>query len=264
MVGTLLRQYYKTAMMSAAGIVGDNALFLLDYLLRFLRVALLLSLWRILLAGRGVVSGMTLASVLTYTLIAEVFAEPLACRTWLESAFWDGSITTRFLRPMGIFGQFAAEMFGKWAFSFCLFSLPLLLAAPLLGVNALPASSLSAVLFLLSLVLGISVGLALEYIFSALAIGLGMHPYAMNSMRAAVQALLSGAFLPLALLPWGIGNLFGLLPFAAMASIPLRIYTGTGNPPLLLATQAGWSVVLWPLAIFLWKKYRERMVSHGG
>src|SRR5438552_2391132 len=102
-----LHKYHKTAAMAATGFVGDNQLFLFDYLLRFLRVALLLSIWRTLMAGRGVVSGMTLASVLTYTLVAEVFAEPLACRTWIESAFWDGSITTRFLRPIGLFAQFA-------------------------------------------------------------------------------------------------------------------------------------------------------------
>src|SRR5262249_45364798 len=105
-----LRKYNKTAAMTATSAIGESPLFFIDYLMRFLRVAVLLSIWRILLAGKGVVSGMTLASVLTYTLISEVFAEPLQCRTWLESAFWDGTIATRFLRPIGVFAQFAAEM----------------------------------------------------------------------------------------------------------------------------------------------------------
>src|SRR5690242_1542721 len=125
-----LQKYSKTAAMTATGVVGDSPLFLLDYLLRFLRVMLLLAIWRTILAGKGVVSGMTLASVLTYTLIAEVFAEQLSCRTETVWAFWDGSIATRFIKPLGIFGQFAAEMFGRWGFHFGLFSLPLLLCAP--------------------------------------------------------------------------------------------------------------------------------------
>ncbi len=227
-------------------------------------MAVLLSIWRTLLAGRGVVSGMTLGSVLTYTLIAEVFAEPLACRTWLESAFWDGTIATRFLKPIGVFGQFAAEMCGRWVFGFGAFSLPLLLCAPLLGVNPLPASPMAGGLFLLSLALAIAVGLALEYSFAALAIGMEWHPYAINSVRAAVGTLFSGAFLPLALLPWGIGTVFGWLPFAATASAPLRIYTGTGNAIRLLGVQAAWAVILWPIAARLWRKYQERMVSYGG
>lgn len=260
----VLHKYQKTAAMAATGVIGDNSLFLFDYLLRFLRVALLLALWRTLLAGRGPVSGMTLASVLTYTLVAEVFAEPLACRTWLESAFWDGSITTRFLRPIGLFAQFAVEMVGRWMFGFCLFSLPLLLLSPLLGVHPLPASPIAGGLFLLSLTLGVAVGLALEYIFSAIAIGMEWHPYALNSMRAAIGSLLSGALVPLALLPWGLGTALGLLPFAALASAPLRIYTGTGEAWRLIGLQAFWAVVLWPLAHRLWIVNREKMISHGG
>ncbi|HZP81930.1 MAG TPA: hypothetical protein VFB21_09855 [Chthonomonadaceae bacterium] len=130
-----LPKIHKTAAMSATSYVGDSPLFLLDFVLRFLRVAVLLSIWRLLLAGRGIVSGLTLPAVLTYTLSAEVFAEQLTCRTGLVSAFWDGTIATRFVRPLGVFTQFAAEMFGKWAFGFAFFSLPLLLCAPLFGAN---------------------------------------------------------------------------------------------------------------------------------
>src|SRR5206468_1786480 len=104
-----LQKYSKTAAMAAAAFVGDSPLFLMDYLLRFLRVALLLSIWRTLLAGRGMVSGLTLPEVLTYTLISEVFAEQLACRSEIADSFWDGAITMRFLKPIGIIGQFTAE-----------------------------------------------------------------------------------------------------------------------------------------------------------
>jgi ABC-2 type transport system permease protein len=263
-MANVVQKYGKTAAMAAAGHIGDSPLFVLDYLLRILRVAALLAVWRTLLTGKGTVSGMTLSSVLTYTLIAEVFADPLTCRTWLESSFWDGTIATRFLRPLGVFAQFAAEMMGGWLFGFCAFSLPLLLCAPLLGVNPLPASLGAAGLFVVSLTLAVLVGLALEYIFSGAAVGLEMPPYAMNSVRAAIGALLSGAFLPLPLLPWGLGNLLAWLPFAATASAPLQIYIGSGEAGRLLATQAFWAAVLWPVAHWLWTRNRERMVSYGG
>lgn len=250
--------------MAATSVVGDNALFGLDYLMRLLRVAVLLSIWRILLTGKGAVSGMNLASVLTYTLVSEAFAEPLMCRTWLESSFWDGSIAMRFLKPIGVFAQFAVEMMGRWTIGLVCFSLPLMLCAPLLGVNPLPAGPPAGVLFIVSLILAISVGLALEYIFAATAVGVGLHPYAMNSARAAVGTVLSGALLPLALLPWHLGSVFAWLPFASMASAPLRIYTGTGDAFRLLAIQIGWTAVLWPTAIFLWKRCRERMTAYGG
>ena len=106
--------------MAATGIVGDSPLFVIDYLVRFMRVALMLAIWRTLFAAKADVSGLPLSAVLTYALISEVFAEPLSGITSLTEAFWNGTITARFLRPMNLFGQFAAESGGIWAFNFAL------------------------------------------------------------------------------------------------------------------------------------------------
>ena len=207
---TILHKYWKTSAMEAASRLSDGqAYFLGMYLLRFLRVVVLLSVWRVILAGRDVTSGMTVDAVLTYTLIAEVFRDQLDCRTNLEGARKEGSIATRYLRPMGVFAQFAAEMFGGWGVNCCLFAAPLLLLSPLLGVNAFPADGPAAAGFALSLGLAVSVGLALEFIFTALMVYLEHSVYAMNQIRNAVSVLLSGAILPLALLPWGIGEALG-------------------------------------------------------
>src|SRR5205807_660552 len=94
---------------------------------------------------------MPLTSVLTYTLIAEVFAEQLNLRTTLNDAFWEGTLVMRFLRPMGLVTQLGAEMLGRWMIDFALFSLPLMAFAPLFGVDPRPANLTSAVLFVVSL-----------------------------------------------------------------------------------------------------------------
>jgi ABC-2 type transport system permease protein len=250
--------------MAAAGFAGDSPLFLLDFLLRFLRVALLLSLWRSILAHGGAVPGMAPGVLLTYTLVGEAFAEPLACRTDLGTSLWDGSIATRMLRPQGIAAQFGTEALGRWAVGFGLFSLPLFLAAPLLGVDPLPASPLHGLCFVASLVLAVGVGLALELAAGALMVAFDQNVWAFNQVRSAVSVLLSGALLPLAALPWGLGRVFEWLPFASMASAPLRIYTGTGSPAGLLALQAAWCLALWPAARWLWRKNQEQLVCHGG
>ncbi|MFI5270342.1 MAG: DUF1552 domain-containing protein, partial [Chloroflexota bacterium] len=142
--------YLKTAAMSAAD-VGENPLFLMDYALRLLRVVVLLALWRTMLAGRETVGVMSLTMVLTYTVVAEVFGQQLALSTTLSEAFWEGTLVLRFLRPMGLVRQFAAEMSGRWVLHFALFSVPLVLLAPLLGVDARPASPAAGALFVVSL-----------------------------------------------------------------------------------------------------------------
>ncbi len=256
--------YVKTAAMSAA-VIGDSPIFLLGYALRLLRVVILLSLWRTVLADRTSGGPMDLAQVLTYTLIAEVFAEQLNLRTPLNQAFWDGTLVVRFLRPMGLIRQFAAEMVGVWSIDLVLFSLPLYVVAPIwLGVDPRPASLEAGVLFVPSLLLAIVVGLAFEQLFAAAVVGLEQPVWLVEWVRAAVALVLSGQLLPLAYYPWNLGEIFAWLPFAATAWAPLAIYTAAGNPLTLLASQVFWAITLWLVATWQWRANREKLSSYGG
>ena len=259
-----IRSFWKTAAMEAASIVGEDSLFIVQFVFRFVRVVVLLAVWRVILEGKGEASGMTIEAVLTYTLIAEVFAEQLSPRTDIEWSLHDGGIATRFLQPSSLVAQFMALMFGRWWFGSALFSTPLLLVAPLLGVNPLPVSITAAGLFVISLLLTILVGVAIEFIFAALMTQLEGSAYVVARVRTAVSLLLSGALIPLAMMPWGLGDILRWLPFASVASAPLQIYTGTGDPLALIALQVGWSLILWALAQWLWRVNREKLASYGG
>lgn len=250
--------------MAATGIVGDGPLFLVDYLLRFMRVALLLAIWRTLFRARPQVAGLPLAAVLTYTLIAEVFSEPLGGYTGLADSFWDGTIGSRFLRPMNVFAQYAVEAGGQWLVNFALFSVPLLLCARLFGVDPSPAGPVAAGYFAVSLTLAVAVGLALDYMAGAVAVILEMTPMVIERTRRAIGGLLSGAVIPLALMPWSIGRVLAWTPFASLASAPLQIYVGRGDPLRLILLQGFWAIVLWAAARRIWNRARERMVSYGG
>jgi viologen exporter family transport system permease protein len=134
----------------------------------------------------------------------------------------------------------------------------------LLGASPAPASPTAAAAFALSLLLGISVGLALDFVFAGLIVATEGGIWLIDRVRNALNGVLSGALVPLALLPWGLGGVFGWLPFAQLASTPLRLYTGTGPVAQLLATQAAWSLALWPLAGWVWRANRERLAGYGG
>jgi ABC-2 type transport system permease protein len=206
-----------------------------------------------------------LPTLLTYTLIAEAFAEQMEARTGIDDLIWDGTITTRFQQPLPLIGIVTAELFGKWHDGFWTMTLPLLAAAPFLGISPLPTHGLiGGLLFALSLVLAIVVGLALDLIFSAILIVFGANIWLLSSLRSAVATLLTGAFLPFALMPFGLGEIFQWLPFAAMASAPLQIFTGTGNAAILLGLQAFWAAALVGLGAIVWNYARERIVSQGG
>src|SRR5262245_1738000 len=119
-----------TATMAAGAPISDGPLLLLDYLMHGLRVVLLLSIWRTLLEPGQSVEGVTLGSVLTYTLIAAVFADQVDVRTELGWTIWNGTVVTRYLQPIGMVGLYLAETLGAWAFRFATYSLPLLALSP--------------------------------------------------------------------------------------------------------------------------------------
>jgi ABC-2 type transport system permease protein len=261
----LLHKYSKSAAMVATQVFNDKPLGLVsNFALRLFHVAILLSLWRTVMADEGAVAGMSLEAVQTYTLIAAVFNAQLSGRTRIDDDLWSGKIANRLLRPMGIYGQILAEMVGGWIPDLLLFSLPLLLAAPLLGVDPWPATWMAGLWFAVSLTFAIAVGTALDLFFAACMVFLEHSIYALQRIRTALTLLLSGRLIPLALLPWGLGEYLELLPFASLVSAPLRIYTGTGDPHDLVPLQAAWAVVLWVAAHALWRHNRERLVTHGG
>ncbi len=263
--GNTIHKYWKTAGIVSSGSFHDNRWGLAArFMLRVLRVVILLSLWRSVFANRTVISGMSLDAVMTYTLIAEVFANQMTIRTALSDTLWEGIIVNRLLRPIGIYGQFIAEMIGDWVPGLVLHSLPLLLMAPFLGVRVTPASSAASVWFIASMMLGVSVGAALDVLYAALMVYLEQSIHPLMMIRDAVSLLASGAVIPLVMWPWSLGEVLGLLPFASLASAPLRIYTGTGDPGFLIGLQVWWTVVLWPAAHILWRHNRERLASHGG
>lgn len=261
--GSGVHAYAKTVGMSAAAAIGDSRLLLADAGLRVVRVLVLVAIWRTLVGPGEVVGGFTLPRLLTYTLLAEIFAEQLQAKSELDGWLWEGTIASRLQAPMSLVGQLASQLFGSWVFGFVAVSVPVLALAPLLGVDPLPASWSAGLMFVPSLVLAVAIGLAVDVILAAVTVAYGLTVWLVGMLRAALFGVLSGAILPLAILPWGLGAVFDWLPFASMASAPLRVYTATGSA-VLLALQAGWAVVLWLVAHHLWRTNRERLVGYGG
>ena len=229
-----------------------------------MRVLILLAIWPTLIPPGEVVSGYRLETVLTYSLVAEVFSAQLNVRTPIEAALWNGAIATRFTWPMPLATPYAAEMIGEWALPMLMVSAPLLLLAPFLGVDPGPASASSLGLFVVSLALAVTIGIAIDMACTVLIVRIDLGPWVLNAARAVVQAICSGAWVPLALLPSHLGALFGWLPFASAASAPMRIYTGTGDPLPLLALQAAWVIVLAVAVRAAWNVSREKVALYGG
>ena len=165
-----------------------------------------------------------------------------------------------FQRPRSVFGQLAAHTAGGWTIPLLCYGLPLLLTASLLGFPPMPVSPW----FWPSLLLCISQGFAVDYLFACLLIRMNNLEWTVHSIRNALTALLTGGLIPFAALPWGLGSILELSPLGTLAGAPLALLTGLGDPVRLVGAQLFWNATLWPLALWAFRASRERMVSYGG
>jgi ABC-2 type transport system permease protein len=261
----LLKPYFHTMLMEAkAPMDGGILYFLSGYFVRLLRMLLLLGIWRSIFSSNTQFSPEQAGIILQYTFLASAFYQQLDVQTTASVTLWEGTVASRYLRPLNIFGQYIAETAGRWLPGLIFFTLPVLLASPLLGISLRPQNPMLPLVFLVSLLLGIVTGFAMDFIFTGFMVWMGNMHYFAYVIRTAVTVLLSGALIPLQVLPWGMGTVLEWLPFASMASAPLQIYTGSQEVVRLLVLQAGWCIVLWITAVMLWRKNRQRLVIFGG
>ncbi|MGI8869352.1 MAG: ABC-2 family transporter protein [Mycobacteriales bacterium] len=263
-LGPQARAIGKTFSLSAIAALGDSKLRLLDSALRIVRVVVLLALWRSILGHGETANGFGLGTLLTYTLVGELFAEQLSAGSDFGNWIWEGSIVSKMVYPFTVVGQIIADVAGQWTFGFVSVSIPILVLAPLLGVDPLPADARALFAFIPAIALSVIVGLAIDFILALAMAVYDLAPWLVANLRAAIAAVLAGTVIPLAILPWGLGTIFQWLPFASMGSAPLLIYTGSGHVARLLLVQTGWAAVMTALAAGMWRASRERLVSYGG
>ncbi len=230
------------------------------YLIRAVTLLALLMIWHGLFSQGADTGGLTLPQMLSYTLMSSVLYPLLNVRTPASSWLHDGTMLGLYQRPVSLFGQLAAHTVGGWAMYLAIFSIPVIVIGALCGIPVRPASAW----FVPSLILAVAEGFAVDYLFTCLLIRMKNMEWPVHAIREALNVMLTGALIPFAALPWGIGDWLSLSPLGMLAGAPLALYAGLDTPARLIPAQLFWTVTLWPLALWCFNRSRERMVSYGG
>ena len=256
-----MKKYTSTALMC----MNEKGYFGFVYLVGqyFLRAATMLAMvmvWRALFRQGVSYDGLNLSQMLTYTVLSSALEPMLNVRTPASSWLHDGSMLALYLRPAPVFGQLVAHTVGGWLMPLLCYGAPALIAAHLFGVNITPIT----LWFLPSLLLAIVQGFAVDFLFAALMMRMKNLEWTVHSLREALNALFTGALIPFAAMPFGIGKVLALTPLGSLAGAPLALFAGLSKPESVLIPQLIWTIVLWPLAYLAFEKSRERLVSYGG
>lgn len=258
-----MQKYLKTAQMALRGHTNGGVIYLFpNVIVNLMYLLPLMFLWQVIVGDDrgGYDIGMTLAQLLTYTYINALLGEMLVVRTFASAWNYSGQLVGMFTRPLPVFGQIIAQTIGGWVPMLLIFSLPMLILAPLIGINVIPATWW----FFPSLLLCISLGFAIDFIFACLTIRLRNAAWLTYSIRMAIVGLFSGAIIPFAIMPFGLTVFFELQPFGSLGGAPLSLFVGISDPARIITVQVFWNVVLWAVAVFWFAQSRERQVSYGG
>lgn len=219
----------------------------------------LMFIWKSL-AASGYEVEMSVSQLLSYTYVNALLADMMIVNTYLSAWDYDTRSMEMFTRPMPVFGQVISRTIGEWVPMLLMFSLPMFLLAPVLGIQILPKT----LWVIPSLILSVSLGFAFEFLFYCVTIRLRNASWLTYVIRSAVVSFFSGTVIPFKILPFGMDKWSGFQPFGSLGGAFLSLYVGSADVSEIIPVQVFWNIVIWFLAVMWFQRSRERMVSFGG
>lgn len=253
-------KYGITARMSVQSKTNGGLAYLVpEIFMRLVYLVPLLFIWR-LLAERGAEIEMSGSQLLSYTYVNVLAGDLMIVNTCLSAWDFDTRSMEMFTRPMPVFGQVIARTVGEWVPMLFLFSLPMLLVAPVFGIQILPKT----LWVLPSLFLSVSLGFAFEFIFYCVTVRLRNVSWLTYVIRSAIVSFFSETVIPFRILPFGMDGWIRYQPFGSLGGAFLALYVGSADAAGVLPVQLFWNIVMWTVAVLWFRRSRERMVSFGG
>lgn len=215
---------------------------------------------------------MEIQSLSTYLWLQQAFLSMFVVwlvRNDIFESIENGNIAYELSKPLNLYTLWFVKTAASRLSKVVLRCLPILFVAFFLpepyGLK-LPKNGVSFIWFLVTMVFGLVVVVAycmLVYIVTFYSI----NSAGIRAVSSSVLEFLSGAIIPIPLLPSGVRNILELLPFASMQNIPLRIYSGNlaGEAMYrMVGIQVFWMVALVSLGRWWMSQSLKRVVVQGG
>jgi viologen exporter family transport system permease protein len=227
------------------------------------------AVWIAAYQDQTTVAGFSLAEMLAYTVGVMILRTLITVHLehGIDIEIRRGDLSNHLVRPFNIWAFWFVDSIGWKMFRNAL-SIPVVLGCLFwfgseLGPLSVPLERLP--LLLISVLLGAVVCFFLK-------LCLGFTSFWTNdiigtaTLYEVVATILGGMLIPIALLPEGLQTVARLLPIQAIYSVPLSILLGKSDGPSAwygILLQVGWIVVLWALALVLWRAGLRQYESVG-
>lgn len=241
--------------------------FWIGLVLNIINMAILVYFWRAIYVGTNTISGLTLDQTLTYILLAFIFM-PLTNNdvVWeFGNNLREGMMIHHLLRPINFQGMNYIQNLGTLAIRLTL-NAPMALVAVLLFGLHFPTDPGAWLAFIISAVLGFTVMFFFNWCLACLTFyttetwGLGVLIEGMNFF-------LSGALIPLVMMPEWLRTLVLSFPFAQALAMPVNLLTGItsfADAPRTWFVQILWILGMWIISSMFFKIAVRKITVQGG
>ena len=235
--------------------------------LNVISMTILVFFWRAIYADATTISGLAEDQTIRYILLAFIFM-PLTSNdlVWeFGTNLREGMIIHHLLRPVNFQAMHYAQALGVTATRLAL-QLPMLLVAILLFGLKLPTDLSTWLVFLVSAVLGFTVMFFFNWFLACFTFytteiwGLGVLIEGMNFF-------LSGALVPLVMMPIWLRSIVLSIPFAQALAVPIGLLTGItplGDAPRVWFVQVLWIIGMWILSTSFFRVAVRKITVQGG
>jgi len=242
--------------------------FLLSIAGSLLFVYVQVAIWQTLLTHRPDVSPVGIYAMITHIIIA------YAIRTASRTSFGDkfatkvnkGSIALDLIRPVNPKNMMIAEQLSDNIRSILFTAIPMALFSWLVWGLEGTTNPTQLGMFAVSAMLAVSMAFYIEYIFGMLVFWTRDSVYT-RQLLGGMQAVFSGAAVPLWFYPDWLRTFGYFLPFRFMAFEPIQIFLATVSveeSARILLWQVGWLLVLWLVERLIWGKIKNNIFVQGG
>lgn len=207
-------------------------------------------------------SRQVMLSIMVLAQVIAWFTTFLPAGLQIHNSIRTGAIALEMARPVPFFPQVMAREAGNIAYHAVYRALPLALIFLVTVGFPPPGSAQGLLLALPSLLLGIYIGLAMNYLIGISALWTTEIRWAHWTYHT-LMGLLSGGWIPSDILPGLAGQVAPYLPFASQQHWPIRIYLGMAGTEGLLI-QATWALLMTLLCLLVTRRALRRVVVQGG
>jgi ABC-2 type transport system permease protein len=215
--------------------------------------------------ARGEIGGLRPAEAVTFAFVAGAIEAGflINAETEISGRIRTGDVITDLYRPVDFQRWWLANEAGRAAFMFLARGVPPFLFGLVVFDLELPPTIGSLALFGVSVLLSFLVLFAWKFNVALTGFWL-LDTRGVTSLSAMLITLLSGALLPLPLLPDWFADVARWLPPASIIQTPFDLFVGRRAALPALAVQAAWTVALLVLGRVVLRRAVARVVVQGG